>query len=239
MLRLLREIFIYLYLGFISITFLFVSLVRPFHKNNMWLASLMCRIPLIDWLMGFEIEITGWEHIKECKASVVISNHQSNLDSYLMAKVFQPGTVVIGKKELKWIPIFGQMFWLAGNILLDRSNKHRAINSLTMVSDSIKNNGVTVWIMPEGTRSKAKSDVVAPFKKGAFHIALSTGAKIIPVAISPYLRDINLNKRRSGKISISVLPAVTTQNMKPSDLPMLLEHCHKLISNEVKNLGVR
>lgn len=41
-----------------------------------------------------------------------------------------------------------------------------------------------MWIFPEGTRSKKGH--ILPFKKGAFHIAMTNKLPIVPVVISPY-----------------------------------------------------
>jgi 1-acyl-sn-glycerol-3-phosphate acyltransferase len=41
---------------------------------------------------------------------------------------------------------------------------------------------VSIWLAPEGTRSR--SGALGPLKKGGFHLARSTSTPIVPVAIS-------------------------------------------------------
>ena len=32
-----------------------------------------------------------------------------------------PGTVIVGKKSLKWLPLVGQLYWLTGSLFIDRA----------------------------------------------------------------------------------------------------------------------
>ena len=98
---------------------------------------------------------------------VFIANHQHNLDLILSASLVPFKTFGIGKKSIKWLPIFGTAYWLAGNILIDRKNRASALASMREVEKSVQRKGISVWIMPEGTRSKGRG--LLPFqKKGPF-----------------------------------------------------------------------
>ena len=73
----------------------------------------------------------------------------------------------IGKKSILWMPLFGQIYWLSGNILIDRANRARAFETLAQTAVKIKEKCLSIWIFPEGTRSRGRG--LLPFKAGAFH----------------------------------------------------------------------
>ena len=66
------------------------------------------------------------------------------------ANAVLPGTVSVGKKSLKWIPFFGQMYWLTGNILIDRKNTNKAVSTIEMTAQKIKKHKLSVWMFPAG-----------------------------------------------------------------------------------------
>ena len=45
----------------------------------------------------------------------------------------------------------------------------------------LQNNGLSVWVMPEGTRSRDGS--LGPFKRGFVHMALQSQLPVIPLVI--------------------------------------------------------
>ena len=63
---------------------------------------------------------------------------------------------------------------------LDRSDIKQA---LSVINESIRkiNNGISIFIFPEGTRSRTGK--VAEFKAGSFKVATRTGCPVVPVAI--------------------------------------------------------
>ena len=63
---------------------------------------------------------------------------------------------------------------------IDRKNRRQAMQDLEHVK-KLLNSGIVMWIAPEGTRSK--DGKLAPFKKGAFIMAIQAQATIIPIGI--------------------------------------------------------
>lgn len=87
--------------------------------------------------MGIKIVITKNDKVNETEPYVYIANHQNSYDIITICKAAMPGVVTIGKKSLKWIPIFGQIYWLSGNIMIDRKNSGRARNTLDIAANRI------------------------------------------------------------------------------------------------------
>ena len=108
-------------------------------------------------------------------------NHASALDIFVGMALCPYGGCGVGKKEIVKIPFFGQVYWLSGHLLIDRSNRKKAIESMNSLSKQVKNNNLSIWIWPEGTRSE--DGKLLPFKKGFAHLALATNLPIVPVIL--------------------------------------------------------
>ena len=97
------------------------------------------------------------------------------MDIVIAAQIKLKNTVTLGKKEILYFPIFGQWYWLSGNILIKRERKSSIIRSMLRVNKTITKKNRSIVIMPEGTRSKGKG--LAKFKTGAFRTAVSAGCQ--------------------------------------------------------------
>lgn len=183
---------------------LLVCLCRPFHPNNVALFSRW--YGKVSWILGIEVEIRRSSEIVEGEPYVFIANHQNNLDLFTISGSVLPRTVTIGKKSLKYIPFFGQLYLLSGNILIDRDNKNKALSTMLAAAQRISNNKISVWMFPEGTRSYGKG--LLPFKMGAFHIALEAAVPLVPVCMSSTHQQFKLNRWNNGKVIIEMLPPV-------------------------------
>ncbi|CAM5222925.1 1-acyl-sn-glycerol-3-phosphate acyltransferase [Alishewanella longhuensis] len=137
---------------------------------------------------------------------VYIANHQNNLDLFTLSGSVLPRTVTIGKKSLKYIPFFGQLYWLSGNFLIDRDDKTKALNTMLAAAERIANQKISVWMFPEGTRSYGRG--LLPFKMGAFHIALEANVPLVPVCMSTTHQQFKLNRWNNGKVIIQMLAPV-------------------------------
>jgi 1-acyl-sn-glycerol-3-phosphate acyltransferase len=126
------------------------------------------------------IELAGEEHLDTDEAFVIMSNHQSHYDVVVLFQVLRRRVRMVAKKELFRVPFFAGAMRAAGFIEIDRSDREKAIAALEAAEEALKL-GTSIWIAPEGTRSETGE--LGPFKKGGFHLALDTGARILPVTL--------------------------------------------------------
>ena len=132
-------------------------------------------------LLDVDLVQSGADRVPLDRAYVYMSNHQSHLDiPMLYATLPSPTIRMLGKTELFQIPLWGRGLRAAEFIEVDRANHVRAIESLHHARE-LMDDGVSIWIAPEGTRSR--DGRIGPLKKGGFHLALDARAPIVPVAI--------------------------------------------------------
>jgi 1-acyl-sn-glycerol-3-phosphate acyltransferase len=127
------------------------------------------------------ISVEGSENLRPGKPQIVVSNHVSGYDILALAAVLPRPFAFVGKKELDRIPFFGRAWVAAGHISIDRSDRQKAVATLQEAGRRIRDEGSTVIMFPEGTRSTTGQ--MLPFKKGAFALAVESGVPIVPTVI--------------------------------------------------------
>jgi 1-acyl-sn-glycerol-3-phosphate acyltransferase len=127
-----------------------------------------------------DLTVIGKELVPPGEAFVVMSNHQSLYDIPVLFQSLGLRVRMVAKTELFKVPIWSGAMRNAGFVEIDRANRVAAMRSLDRAREAIKA-GTSIWIAPEGTRSP--TGALAEFKKGGFHLASGTGARILPVSI--------------------------------------------------------
>lgn len=127
---------------------------------------------------GIRLEVEGLEFLAH--PAVIVANHQSLLEVFIIPAVIPPKTRLVGKKELGRIPFFGWAFRATGQILVDRQDNAGA---RATIDESLAHlpAGISVFVCPEGTRSQ--DGTLLPFKKGAFHIAMKLKLPVVPLTL--------------------------------------------------------
>jgi 1-acyl-sn-glycerol-3-phosphate acyltransferase len=87
---------------------------------------------------------------------------------------------MLTKKELFKVPLWGKGMTAGEFIAIDRHDFEQAKKDLAVARAKMED-GVVLWIAPEGTRSQTGR--MGSFKKGGFVMAIESGATIIPVGI--------------------------------------------------------
>ena len=215
----------------ISILYCFL---RPFHRDNVYHTSRF--LGKVTKIFGVEVELRIPESVKDLGPVVWAANHQNSYDLFTHANAVMPGTVSVGKKSLKWIPFFGQMYWLTGNILIDRKNTSKAMNTIDLTADKIKKNKLSVWVFPEGTRSRGRG--LLPLKTGAFRTAMQAAVPLVPICASNQEGTINLNRWDNGKIIIEFLDPVHFDDASREDLRSIISEVHESMQNKIDQLSI-
>ncbi|GAA6135335.1 1-acylglycerol-3-phosphate O-acyltransferase [Oceaniserpentilla sp. 4NH20-0058] len=219
MIRLIRVLLLSIHFFISSFIGLLIGIVRPFHPtNSRWCAAIYSSLAMP--ILGIKREVEGWDILDQSRPCIVVANHQSNWDLFIVGGAVPDRTVSLGKKSLKLLPIFGQLYWLAGNVLIDRGNPHKAKEAMEITKQALTQKNTSIWIFPEGTRNQGKN--LLPFKKGAFITAINAGVPIVPVCCSSYLDHFSLGQLNNGVAKIKVLPAVSTQGLKQKDAAQLM-----------------
>lgn len=232
MLAVVRIILLGLFVVIGSTLLLLICLVRPFHPQNTPLAGRW--YGRMRYLLGIEMEVRIPDEVDPDKAYVYIANHQNTWDIFTLAGAIPDRTVSIGKKSLKWIPFFGQLYWLAGNILIDRKHTGRARGTIDQAAVAIKDRNISILLFPEGTRSYGRG--LLPFKTGAFRTAMQAGVDIVPICVSNLHGRIKLNRWNNGKLIVEMLPPVSVKDYDAESVRALSAHCHQLMQMKIGEL---
>ncbi len=139
-----------------------------------------CFAPGILWGCGVKLKVEGRENLNPANPYVFVSNHLSYLDIPVLFGALPVNLYFVAKKELKWVPFIGWYMFATGMIFIDRTNRAKAIESLSRAGKLVKG-GKNVLMFPEGTRSRHGE--VSTFKKGPFMLAAQAGVEVVPVAI--------------------------------------------------------
>nr|WP_252736036.1 1-acylglycerol-3-phosphate O-acyltransferase [Aestuariibacter sp. A3R04] len=205
----------------INLAVFIVCILRPFHKDNVHFGGQA--YALMSRIVGLNVVVRKDPAIQADTPYVFIANHQNSYDLITICKAALPGVVTIGKKSLKWIPIFGQIYWLSGNIMIDRKNSGRARDTLLQAGEKIKAKKTSVWVFPEGTRSYGRG--LLPFKTGAFRLAQTANEPIVMVTASDLHQKVKLNRWDNGTVFVDLAAPIALDDSKT--IKQWTEHFHK------------
>lgn len=233
MIFLLRFFVVLLIGGLISFGGTLYCLFNPRNPNNVTRFARLFGWSLTPFF-GMKVISRPNPKVKKYGSCIYIANHQNNYDILVAATIVQPRTVTVGKKSLAWIPFFGQLYYLSGNILLDRNNKSKARDTLERVVQEIHNKNISVWMFPEGTRSRGKG--LLPFKVGAFRVAIAAGIPIVPICISD-IHKTKLNRWHNGSVIVEMLDPIETKNLSKDNGKQLMDNCYTLMQDKIQQLN--
>ena len=129
---------------------------------------------------GVRLEVTGRGILDSSRPAIVVANHRSALDPIVMGAILRGDFTVVAKQEARFDPRAVLGAALLDPVYVDRSNSAQARAALEAVADRIRA-GTSLLIFPEGTRTPTPR--LGRFRKGAFHLAVQTGAPIVPVVL--------------------------------------------------------
>jgi 1-acyl-sn-glycerol-3-phosphate acyltransferase len=218
-------------------TFIIWLFVLPFDKNRViihWI--LVYQGMILARIFSFQkIDIEGREKIVKGTTYIIISNHQSILDTLLLYGIRYKFKWISKIENIK-VPILGWYLKMADYIIVDRGNEESKAEMLEKSNRCLKN-GISIMIFPEGTRSLNME--IGFFKRGAFQLAIQNGVPILPVVIDGtggILPKHGLIFGTGPQLKIRVLEPILTSSFGTTNPDELALKISSLMSIQLKEL---
>lgn len=147
-------------------------------KSYFWCGRTWTKFAL--FVCRIKLEIKGLEKVDPYGNYILVSNHASGFDIPVLMNTF-PHVRIMFKKELSYIPFWGQALRWGHHIMVDRGKGSEAMKSLDRAANDVRSGG-QVLLFAEGTRTR--DGKMQPFKRGAFALAAKSGVPIVPVTVN-------------------------------------------------------
>ena len=222
------------------VTFIIWILVLPFDKERIIIHSILIfqGIILTRILSFRRIVFEGREKIVKGTTYVIISNHQSIIDTLLLYGLSYKFKWISKIENVK-VPILGWYLKMADYIIVNRGNEESKAEMLERSYKCLKK-GISIMIFPEGTRSL--NTEIGFFKRGAFQLAIQAGVPILPVIIDgtgSILPKHGMIFDNSHHLSVRVLDPILPAAFETDNPDVLALRINGLMISELKDMRAK
>jgi 1-acyl-sn-glycerol-3-phosphate acyltransferase len=149
-----------------------MAIVRAWARRTLW---------VLKAVVGTKVEYRGLENLPRDRPALISIKHQSLWETFALLPVLgNPGFVA--KKQLFYVPIWGQWGWKAGILFVDRSKGSAALRKLAEEAEELAKTGRSLMIAPEGTR---RTPGAPPgYQTGIAHLYARLKQPVVPVALN-------------------------------------------------------
>ncbi|HEX5757592.1 MAG TPA: lysophospholipid acyltransferase family protein, partial [Thermoanaerobaculia bacterium] len=162
---------------------------------------------LLARFAGVRLAARGLDHLDGPRPRVVVANHQSYLDAYVLTAALPPDLAFVAKRELARNPFARLLLARLGTLLVDRFDAAQGTDDAARALAALRA-GESILFFAEGTFGRAPG--LLPFQLGAFVTAAAAGVRVVPVAVRgtrSLLRGGEWFPRR-GAVEVVVRPPV-------------------------------
>ncbi len=209
-------------------------------KNPNWKYKIdMASLRIVQWafrvirvIAGVKLVQTGRENIPTDEGALFIGNHNGFFDIILTYAYVPNRTCFISKKEWEKFPLLPIWMKRLYCLFLDRNDTRQGLQVILTAIDYVKN-GISVFIFPEGTRSK--DGQFHEFKKGSFKIAQKSDCPIVPVTITgtAEIFEQHLPRLVPGVVTIDYGKPIRMSELEDDDKKHIDEYVHKIIEDKL------
>lgn len=154
------------------------------------------------------LQVTGHQHLDPDRAQVIIANHASYLDGFIVTAALDIPIHFIVKGELASRLPARILLERFGVEFVDRFNARKGASDVRRIAEKSRN-GQSIVFFPEGTFTSFPG--LQPFRMGAFVTAARSNVPVVPVAISGARSIVRGNHwfPYRGRIQVTICPPVT------------------------------
>lgn len=165
---------------------------------------------------------------------IICANHSSYMDIILLPSLMSHYPFIfVGKHEVLGYPLI-KTFFKRMHISVDRSSKIQSARSFVKINRAYKE-GWSIAIFPEGGIPDENRPIMAPFKNGAFKLAMDNNATIIPITFMNHYKLLSdpsdiLGPARPGFSKVIIHEAITSEMYAQSSLEELNQKVFSIIN---------
>ena len=187
--------------------------------------------PVLVWIARATPVFHHRERIAASYPAIYVSNHTSTLDAFIAIWLCPVGGCGVVKKEVADIPFFGWLYRLSGHLKVNRSDHQGAVAALKSTAEVVRRHRLSMWIWPEGTRSR--DGRLLPLKKGFVHLAIATGLPVVPVVVHGAHKNWAKHAFTLHPVTVDVfvLPPVDTSNWQVSSTDAHCAEIHAILAD--------
>ena len=175
----------WLYALYVWPVFLFIGLLTwlavvlaPFESWRQKLAHIGARLFFRCAFIPFRV--AGLEHLDPTTSCILVANHASYLDGFIITAALNTPVHFIAKGELSRVWPARLLLQRFGVEFVDRFNTNRGTSDIRRIAEKSRT-GQSIVFFPEGTFTAFAG--LQPFRMGAFVTATRSNSPIIPIAI--------------------------------------------------------
>jgi 1-acyl-sn-glycerol-3-phosphate acyltransferase len=193
------------FLGILCLPFLFLPIKYLHQPSRLWILGIFF---LLKHICNISHKLIGLENIPQYPV-LIASKHQSAFETFALYFYLSKSTF-IHKKQLFFIPIFGQYLKKINMISIDRNGGVSTIRKMFSQAKKKIDDGFSIIIFPEGTRKKPGD--IPDYKSGFVGLYKELNIEILPVAVNSgkYWPKHSIIKK-PGNIIIKFLPIIKSQ----------------------------
>ena len=183
------------------------------------------------------VKIEGKKNIDRKKVYVFVSNHRSLVDVPAWAMSTRNTVKFLSKEELVKMPVFGYVLKRL-YLTVNRKDKNDRARSIQRMRTALED-GISIFLAPEGTRNKNPEVILQPFHDSAFRLAIEAQ---VPVAVltlfntDDLLSPKTLFGLRPGTIYGQWSKPVETTGLTDKDIPTLRDKVWQMMHDNYLEL---
>jgi len=186
----------------LTVVWVFVGIFATLFGRRSTLAVVLSWVEIHHWLtehvLGIHVQLDGSIPVGP---HLIAVKHQSMLETLEMVRITNLPVIVI-KKELADIPLFGWMTRCYGIIAVERSAGAKALRALVEEGKRALATGRPVIIYPEGTRVRVGE--TPELRSGFAALYRALGLPVVPVAVDTGKLWGRGFVHRSGTVTLKV-----------------------------------
>jgi 1-acyl-sn-glycerol-3-phosphate acyltransferase len=155
------------------------------------------------WLAAFGIYRRRFyhPHVRTDESYIIMAEHFSLHDIPIYRTTWPGDTRALSAKEYATVPMYGWIIRTAGTQFIERRDTAQAIADLEALKGKMARDGISVLMVPTGTRAPTGQPL--PFKKGVFHFSVALKRPIVPMyLIGLEHLKVGKNFTRPGRVDV-------------------------------------